>query len=151
MTKQVNTLLSSRLVSIERQCCLNAQYFRRECLDIEGIPSEVEADNLEEKVVAIFEKLGCNIPTERLKLATGSVKRTTQSLSSFHQGRTASRFGMSGETYLVKTSCSSIRHAYQKVIWAKRKKLHSLGKIHSILFWVAQLRLESAKIVPRCL
>ena len=55
MTKQVNTLLLSRLVSIERQCCLNAQYFRRECLDIEGIPSEVEADNLEEKVVAIFE------------------------------------------------------------------------------------------------
>ena len=58
VTKQVNTLLSSRLVSIERQCWLNAQYSRRECLDIVGIPSEVEADVLEEKVVATFEKLG---------------------------------------------------------------------------------------------
>ena len=58
VTKQVNTLLSSRLVSIERQRWLNAQYSRRQCLDIVGIPSEMEADALEEKVVVIFEKLG---------------------------------------------------------------------------------------------
>ena len=68
MTKQVNALLSSRLVKIERQCWLNAQYSRRECLDIVGIPSRVEADALEKKVVAIFEKLGCNIPTERVEV-----------------------------------------------------------------------------------
>ena len=67
MTKHVNTILSSRLVSIERQCWLNAQYSRRKCLDIVRIPSEVEADALEEKVVAIFEKLGCNILTERIE------------------------------------------------------------------------------------
>ena len=53
VTKQVNTLLSSRLVSIERQRWLNVQYSRRECLDIIGILSEVEADVLKEKVVAI--------------------------------------------------------------------------------------------------
>ena len=67
VTKQVNTLLSSRLVSIGRQCWLHAQYSRRECLDIVGIPSEVEADALEEKVVVICEKLRCNIPTERIE------------------------------------------------------------------------------------
>ena len=67
VTKQVNTLVSSRLVSIERHCWLNAQYSRWGCLDIVGIPSEVEADALEEKVVAIFEKLRCNIPTEHMK------------------------------------------------------------------------------------
>ena len=43
---------------------LNKSYSRRECLDIFGIPSEVEADALVEKVVPIFEKLGCNIMTE---------------------------------------------------------------------------------------
>ena len=67
VTKQVNTLLSSSFVSIERQCWLNAQYSRWECLDIVGIASEVEADALEEKVVAIFEKLGCNIRTESIE------------------------------------------------------------------------------------
>ena len=44
MRKQVNILLSSRLVSIERHSWLNTQYFRQECLDIVGIPSEVEGD-----------------------------------------------------------------------------------------------------------
>ena len=61
VTKQVNTLLSSKLVSIESQCWLNAQYSRKECLDIVDIPSEVEADALEEKMVSNFEKVGCNI------------------------------------------------------------------------------------------
>ena len=70
MTKQVNSLLLRRLINLERQCCVNAQYSIRECLDIIGIPSEVEADVLEEEVVNIFEKLGCNIPPNRMKLTT---------------------------------------------------------------------------------
>ena len=39
--KNINTLLSSILVTLERQCMTNAQYSRRECLDIVGIPREV--------------------------------------------------------------------------------------------------------------
>ena len=46
--------------------------FRRECL---GIPSEVEADVLEKKVVAIFEKLKCNIPTERIEVCHRTSKK----------------------------------------------------------------------------
>ena len=45
-----------------RQRCANPQSLRRECLDIIGIHSEVEADVLEEKAVNSLEKLGCNIP-----------------------------------------------------------------------------------------
>ena len=67
VTKQVITLLSSGLVSIECHCWLNTQYSRWEFLDIAGIPSEVEADPLEEKVVAVFGKLGCNVPIEYIK------------------------------------------------------------------------------------
>ena len=54
VTKQVSSLLSCRLVNMERQCWANAQYSRQECVGIIGIPSEVEADVLEEKVVNIF-------------------------------------------------------------------------------------------------
>ena len=57
MRKQVNILLSSRLVSIERHSWLK----------LVGIPSEVEGDALEEKVVAIFVKLGCNISIELVR------------------------------------------------------------------------------------
>ena len=47
----------------------------------------MEADALKEKVVAIFEKLDVTSQMNALKLATGSVKRTT-----------ASRFVISRET-----------------------------------------------------
>ena len=39
VTKKVNTLLSERLQTMEKQCWANAQYSRRECLVISGIPS----------------------------------------------------------------------------------------------------------------
>ena len=45
------------------------QYRRRECLDIVGILSKVEADALEDKVVTIFEKLGCNILSNIVKFS----------------------------------------------------------------------------------
>ena len=48
-SQQVNSLLSNRLTNMERQCWANAQYSRRECLDVVGIPSEVGADVLETK------------------------------------------------------------------------------------------------------
>ena len=44
VTKQVNSLLSRRLVNVGDQCWDNAQYSRRKFLDIAGIPSEVESD-----------------------------------------------------------------------------------------------------------
>ena len=66
-SRQMNSLLSNRLTSIERQCWANAQYSRRECLDVIGFPSEVDADVLDEKVLNIFGKLGCDIPPERIE------------------------------------------------------------------------------------
>lgn len=50
----MNSLLSDRLTNMERQCWANALYSRRECLDVIGIPSEVDADVLKEKVLKIF-------------------------------------------------------------------------------------------------
>ena len=37
VVKQANSLLSKRLVDMERQCWANAQYSRRECLEVVGI------------------------------------------------------------------------------------------------------------------
>ena len=55
VTKKVNSELSSRLVNMERQCWANAQYLRRECLEIIGIPKEVEQKDLEGKVLPVLE------------------------------------------------------------------------------------------------
>ena len=67
ITKNVNAPLSSRLVTLERQCQENAQYSRRECLDIVGIPHEVSGEVLEEKVLNIFYKIGCSISPDHIE------------------------------------------------------------------------------------
>ena len=65
---------------MEHQCQANTQYSRQECLDIRDIHSEVEADVLEKKVVNIFEKLDCNIPSNR----TDACHRVSKKSVSYH-------------------------------------------------------------------
>ena len=46
VTKNVNDKLLERIEDLERQVNSNAQYSRRECLEIAGIPSSVENNDL---------------------------------------------------------------------------------------------------------
>ena len=41
VTKNVNSLLQQRAIDLERQCRANAQYSRRECLEVAGIPNVI--------------------------------------------------------------------------------------------------------------
>ena len=56
VTNKVNSELTSRLVNMERQCWANAQYLRRKCLEVAGIPKEIEQKELESKVLSVLEK-----------------------------------------------------------------------------------------------
>ena len=79
VTKNVNNLLVTQLSTLERQCWPNAQYSRQECLDIVGIPREVSGEVLEEKVLNIFGKLGCDISPDRIE-ACHRVGRTNDTV-----------------------------------------------------------------------
>ena len=57
IVNQANSLLSKRLVNMERQCWANAQYSRRKCLEVMGIPDSVQNSELEDKVLNIFKKI----------------------------------------------------------------------------------------------
>ena len=73
--RRVNDELQKQLISTERQCWANAQYSRRECIEVAGIPSSVSDDNLENKVLKIFDKLGVPInPNIISRLVTESKK-----------------------------------------------------------------------------
>ena len=67
VTKDVNSELSSRLVNMERQCWAKAQYSRRECLEVVGIPKEVEQKDLEGKVLSALAKDGCKIDPDNIE------------------------------------------------------------------------------------
>ena len=61
IVKQTNSLLSKRLVHMEKQCWANAQYSRKECLEVVGIPDSVQNNELEDKVLTIFKKIGSEV------------------------------------------------------------------------------------------
>ena len=69
----------TRLTTLERQCWANAQYSRRECFDIVGIPRKVSEEVLEEKVLKIFGKLACDISPDCIE-ACHRVGRTTDTV-----------------------------------------------------------------------
>ena len=78
LVKKVNTLLNKRVVDVERQCWTNAQYSRRECLEVAGIPHDFSIENLESKVLEVFNKVGCEIHSsdiEAFHLLTNSIDR----------------------------------------------------------------------------
>ena len=49
-------MLSKRLVDMERICWANALYSRRECMEAMGIPDSVNNNELEDKVLTVFQK-----------------------------------------------------------------------------------------------
>ena len=59
VNKHVNSEFCKRIVTMGCQCWANAQYSRRECLEVAGIPQQVGDKNLEKKVLSIFQKIGC--------------------------------------------------------------------------------------------
>ena len=64
IAKRVNTELAKRIVTLERQCWANAQYSRKECGEVDGIPRQVDDKHLEAKALSIFQKVGCTIAPE---------------------------------------------------------------------------------------
>ena len=66
IARNANSLMSSRLVDTERQCWANAQYSRRETLEIVGLPKSLSNDEAGTKVCQIFQSLDCNVNKEDL-------------------------------------------------------------------------------------
>ena len=57
IAKNINNLLSQLVVALERQCWANAQYSRRECLEIVGVSHSVDDNSLEERLFKFLKKL----------------------------------------------------------------------------------------------
>ena len=62
INKNVNSHLHNHFVNIERQCCANAQYSRRQCVEIVDIPSSVPDNGLEKP----FENLSTTLELQTM-------------------------------------------------------------------------------------
>ena len=133
---------------MERQCWANAQYLRREYLDIVGIPREVSEEVLEGKFLKIFGKLGCDISPDRIEACHRAGRTTDTVIVKFSKRKDCQRV-WSVKKVLKKLNMEDLElHEnnkifknrslcpYYKMLCSKSKKLHSLSKIHSFFcFW----------------
>ena len=71
IVKTVNNNLLKQLENTQRQCCANAQYSRRECVEVIGIPKTVESKDLEHTIRKVFNSIGFDIEEDRIKLVNG--------------------------------------------------------------------------------
>ena len=66
-TRIENNSINERLIALEKQCWANAQYSRRECLEINGIPSSVSEKDLEEVLCEAIIKAGVDITADYIE------------------------------------------------------------------------------------
>ena len=61
IVRNVSSKLVESVVVTERQCWQNAQYSRRDTLDVVGIPASITGNVLGRKVFDVFQEIGVNI------------------------------------------------------------------------------------------
>ena len=141
--KRVNDELQKQLISTERQCWANAQYPRRECIEVAGIASSVFDDNLENKVLNIFDKLGVPINPNNIEACHRIRKDSDRTIVKFNKRKdwqqvmrvkkdlknmtfTDIDLPVGTTLYLNERLCS-----YYRWLWSNCKKLRNANIIHS--------------------
>ena len=94
IVKNVNQKLVNQLIETEWQCWDNAQYSRRECLEIVGIPTSIPNDLLEANVSKVFGKLGVHVEGKDIQ-ACHRLKDNNRTLLNIAIGKMFLRFFVS--------------------------------------------------------
>ena len=142
IVKKVNTLLNKRVIDMERQCWANAQYSKRECLEVASIPRDVSNENLESKVLEVFSKVGCEI-LSRDSEACHCLTNNDKVIAKFLRKKDCDQVS-SVKRDLRKIKLEDIRLRgsnfifinpslcpYYRMLWPKSKRLLDLGKINN--------------------
>ena len=130
---------------MERQCWANNQYSRRECLEISGIPENIENKDLENLTLQIFEKIDISVDPENvedchwvktqrskkviIKLSRRKDANKIRSEKKKLKGKNLISLGINTPVYINDSMC-----IYYKKLWAKCKKLHNSKLIYA--FWI---------------
>ena len=67
MSKTVSSLLTEQMNNVERQCWENAQYSRREYLEVVGIPFSVNVKDLEGKICTVLNRIGVAVKPDDIE------------------------------------------------------------------------------------
>ena len=157
--KTVNNRLVERVIKTERQCWENAQYSRRDTLEIVGIPNSVGNSVLEETVRDVFKKIGVEID-ERDVQACHRLKEKERTIVKFVNRKdclqilrvkkdlkslepTELDFPENTKIFINESLCP-----YYRGIWNKCKKLRAIQKIHQFYTISGLIRVKLEETGP---
>ena len=159
VVKNVNTKLVDQLIETERQCWLNSQYSRKDCLEIVGIPISVEDNELEGKILNLFDKIGV-VVTESGIQASHRLKDKTRSIVNFGSRKDCFKvlsakmkikdlnmeelgFGSSTKIYVNESLCP-----YYRRIWNECKKLKLQKRLSEYFTMAGIVRIRTQEKGP---
>ena len=142
VNKAVNNELQKRITTLERLCNANAQYARRETLEIVGIPVSVQDNDLENSVIEIFNTIA--VPASafdfhachRIKGNKTIVKFThrkhaidvSKNKHKLKGAKFTEKSVLNGKKIYINDSlCPNYRF-----LWSKCNELRKAGKIHTV-------------------
>ena len=146
VSKNCNRLLSERIVQLERNAVNNAQYHRRESLEINPVPAAIGDDVLESSVCRALSLTGHEVKPDDLQACHRLKKKDTvivkfkcrkqrrsiltnrKNLRNKSDGLT--RLNFSGRLFVSESMC----HENHQLSY-KCRQLKNAGKIHSTWFW----------------
>ena len=118
---------------------------RREYLEVLGIPCSVDGNILEEKIIQVFEKVGCNIDSSNIEACHCITKKNDRIIVKFSWRKDCQRV-LSVKKNLQKSKMEDIgltggnkvfiNHSlcpYYRVLWSKSKVLLNMGKINRLM------------------
>ena len=141
ITKNVNNQLHNHFVNMDRQFCINAQYSRRECVEILGIPTSVPANELEEAFCKIVDKIEFKINDRDIESChrVGSQGRTIVKFS--HKKDCQKLMKVKKDLSKLKLTVMDLGNTkifidqslcrYYKLLWSKSKRVHAMKQIYS--------------------
>ena len=81
--KNMKNILSKQMSSTERQCWKNAQYSRHECVEVVGLPSSIEEEELEPTVCWVLQHIGVDITGISIKACHRLKKQSDRTIVKF--------------------------------------------------------------------
>ena len=67
VSKSVDSNLCEKITTLKRQFWASNQYSRRKCLDISGIPENIENEDLENLTLQLLEKIDISVDPENIE------------------------------------------------------------------------------------
>ena len=125
---------------MERQCWANAQYSRRECIEVMGIPNSVNINKLEDKVLTVFQIIGCELSLCDFEACHRLRKTSGRVIVKFSRRKVCEQMYVENDLKKVKMQQivltgnqsifinTSLCPSHQ-ILWSKCKTLLELGNI----------------------